>query len=146
MTFMSQICFYFDEDAGKRSLIDSLRQSQVDVLTTVETNNLQQTDEEQLIWATQHKRVIYTFNMGDFCRLHKSYMIAERTHAGIIVVAKQRYSVGDQLQAIHNIINAYSAEQIVDQLVFLGNGDLVGESVSLFRYPPRSLPLPDPQK
>lgn len=67
---MSQIRLYFDEDAGKNSLVNALRRAGVDAITTGEANNLRLPDSEQLIWATEQKRVIYTFNMGDFCRLH----------------------------------------------------------------------------
>lgn len=74
---MSQIRLYFDEDAGKHSVIEALRNLNVDVITTLEAKNIQLPDSEQLIWATQQARVIYTFNMGDFCRLHKFYMTQE---------------------------------------------------------------------
>ena len=81
---MSKICLYLDEDAGKHSLVEALRNSAIDVITTSEANNLQRRDEEQLIWATEQERVIYTFNMGDFCGLHKIYMQQGMEHAGIL--------------------------------------------------------------
>lgn len=117
---MSQIRLYFDEDAGKNSLVNALRRAGVDAITTGEANNLRLPDSEQLIWATKQKRVIYTFNMGDFCRLHSIYMAEERTHTGIIVSERQSYSVGVQLRAIERLISTLSAEEMVNQLVFLG--------------------------
>jgi len=85
---MSQICLYFDEDAGNRSLIEALQNSAVDAMTTQDANRLRSDDEEQLIWA--NARVIYSFNMGDFCRLE--YLEQGREHAGIILASKQSYS------------------------------------------------------
>lgn len=64
------ICLYLDEDSSRGELIQALRQANFDVLTTSEANNLRSPDPEQLIYATQQEQVIYTYNMGDFCRLH----------------------------------------------------------------------------
>ena len=113
---MSQIRLYFDEDAGKHSVVQALRNSGIEVITTPEANNLSCSDEEQLIWATQQRRVIYSFNVG----LHKIYVEQGRNHAGIIVLAKQSYSVGEQLRGILNLINSVSDAEINKQLVFLG--------------------------
>lgn len=117
---MSQICLYFDEDAGKLSLVQALRSSSVDIITTSEANNLGRPDEEQLIWATEQGRVIYSFNMGDFCRLHSIVIGQNLTHAGILVVPKQSYSIGEQLRGILNLIATKSAEEMINQLEFLG--------------------------
>ena len=47
---MSQIRLYIDEDSGNLSLVESLRNSAVEVMTTSEANKLSSDDEEQLIW------------------------------------------------------------------------------------------------
>ncbi|MBO1349531.1 MAG: DUF5615 family PIN-like protein [Hormoscilla sp. GUM202] len=114
---MSQICLYFDEDAGNRSLIEALQNSAVDAMTTQDANRLRSDDEEQLIWATA--RVIYSFNMGDFCRLHKMYLEQGREHAGIILASKQSYSIGQQLRGLLRLMADRSAEDMRNQLVFL---------------------------
>jgi hypothetical protein len=67
------------------------------------------------------RRGCQTFNVGDFCRLHKSYMTRSISHTGIIVAAKQRYSVGEQVKALANLIATRSAEDIKNKLVFLGD-------------------------
>ena len=81
---MSQIRLYIDEDSGNLSLVESLRNSAVEVMTTSDANKLSSSDEEQLIWATEQGRVIYSSNMGDFCRLHRTFAEQKRTHSGII--------------------------------------------------------------
>ena len=117
---MTKIRLYLDEDSIKNSLVVALRNVGVDVITAADANKLSCTDEEQLIWATEDNRVIYSFNVGDFCRLHKLYMVEGRSHGGIIL-SKQRYSVGDQLRGILGLIDAVSAEDMRNQQVFLGN-------------------------
>ncbi|MBC6434594.1 hypothetical protein FM036_30300 [Nostoc sp. HG1] len=117
---MTKIRLYLDEDSIKNSLVVALRNAGVDVITAADANKLSCTDEEQLIWATEDNRVIYSFNVGDFCRLHILYMVEGRNHGGIIL-SKQRYSVGDQLRGILGLIDAVSAEDMRNQQVFLGN-------------------------
>ncbi len=50
---MSQIRLYLDEDIQEQSLVLALRNSDIDVITTLEANRLSCPDEEQLIWMLQ---------------------------------------------------------------------------------------------
>lgn len=97
---MSQIRLCLDEDAIKGALVRALRNSDVDVLTVSDANRHSFSDEEQLLWAAEQGRVIYSFNMGDFCRLHRDFINHEKDHAGIILAPQQRYSVGNQLRGL----------------------------------------------
>lgn len=117
---MSKICLYIDEDAGRNSFITGLRNANIDLITTSEANNLRLADPEQLIWATKNNRAIYTFNVKDYCRLHKNYMEAGKEHAGIIVAQRQSYSVGEQLKGLQRLIASMSTLEIRNQLIFLG--------------------------
>jgi hypothetical protein len=76
-------------------------------------------DEDQLIWAAEQGRVIYSYNRRDFCRLHSEFLAAERHHAGIVLLQQQRYSVGRQLQGLLKLVSTLSSEEIINQLVFL---------------------------
>jgi hypothetical protein len=87
---VSIICFYLDEDTLKTALIQALRNADLNVITVADCRKLGDSDEEQLIWATQQKRVIYSFNIGDFCRLHRNFMAENRNHAGIILAPQQK--------------------------------------------------------
>jgi Domain of unknown function (DUF5615) len=118
---MSLICLYLDEDTIKGALIRAIRNSGVDVVTTSEAGRLGALDERQLIWATEQRRVIYSFNMGDFCRLHSSFVTQEISHGGIILVPQQRYSVGEQLRGLLKLMESLTAEEMVNQLIFLSN-------------------------
>lgn len=115
---MSQICFYLDEDTLDNALIRSLRTANLDVVTVAEISRLGLSDGEQLLWATEQGRAIYSFNIGDFCKLHRDYMLQGQTHAGIIL-AQQRYSIGQQLQGLVRLATTQTASTIVNQLVFL---------------------------
>ncbi|MGK7951720.1 MAG: DUF5615 family PIN-like protein [Xenococcaceae cyanobacterium] len=97
---MSRICLYLDEDTIKSALVKALRNADLDVITVADAGMLGYADEQQLIWSTEHKRVIYSFNIGDFCRLHRDYMVKEKTHTGIILAPQQQYSIGQQLTGL----------------------------------------------
>ncbi len=94
------IYLYVDEDAMACALMCGLRVREVDVTTVLDAGMLEQHDIAQLEHATQHRRVLYTFNDGHFCHLHAQYMAQGKNHAGIIVIFRQRYSVGKQIRQL----------------------------------------------
>jgi Domain of unknown function (DUF5615) len=116
---VSQIRLYFDEDIMEKALVRALRSRDVDVLTVGEAGRVGESDEAQLIWTTEQGRVLYSSNIGDFCQLHNAFIAEGRTHAGILLVSQQRYSVGEKLRGILRWIAAKSAEEMVNQLEFL---------------------------
>ncbi len=116
---MSQICFYLDEDTINAALVKALRNANLNVVTVADAGRLGYPDEEQLIWATEQGRVIYSFNIGDFCRLHRDFIVQERNHAGIVLASQQQYSIGQQLRGLLKLAADNSSEEMVNQLMFL---------------------------
>ncbi|MGI8925684.1 MAG: DUF5615 family PIN-like protein [Tepidiformaceae bacterium] len=90
------IALYLDEDALDRHLIQALRSFGIDVLTAHEAGRLGCTDAEQLEFATSLGRVLYTFNVVDYARLHAEWLRAGHAHAGLILIHDQRMPVGEQ--------------------------------------------------
>ena len=84
----------------RHALVGSLRAHGVDVLTAFEAGMIEKPDEDHLAYATAQDRVLCTFNVRDFFRLHAEYQQKGRRHAGIILVAQQRYFLGDQVRRI----------------------------------------------
>ena len=116
---MSKICLYLDEDARDNALLESLVSRGVDVITVADTTMFRCSDEEQLIFAFENNRVIYTFNAQDFYRLHSLWLEEEKNHAGIIIAPQQRYSIGEQMRGILRLIAAKSAEQMQNNVEFI---------------------------
>jgi predicted nuclease of predicted toxin-antitoxin system len=114
-----QIRLYVDEDAMARALVQGLRARGVDVITVLDAGMSEQDDSAQLDYATTQGRVLYTFNVGDFCQLHSEYLAQGKNHAGVIVVHRQRYSVGEQMRRRLSVINTKSAEEMEQYLHFL---------------------------
>jgi hypothetical protein len=114
-----RIRLYVDEDAMARAVVSGLRARGVDVKTVFEEGMSEKDDLAQLEYAAQEGRVLYTFNVGHFCQLHKEHMARNKSHAGIIVVHRQRYSVGEQIRRLSNLINTTPAEEMKNNLHFL---------------------------
>lgn len=115
---MSIVRLLVDEDAMDRRFIQALRMRGIDVSTVQELGTNSASDTEQLLLATQLGRVFYTFNASDFYQLHSLYLNREQTHSGIII-STQNYSIGEQMRRILKLIATQSAEDMINQCVFL---------------------------
>lgn len=100
-----QMRLYGDEDTMARALVKGLQARGIDVTTVFEEGMSEQSDVAQLEHATQQGRVLYTFNVGHLCKLHTDYMTQGKHHGGIIVVYRQRYSIGEQIRRLLHLIH-----------------------------------------
>ena len=82
---MSKIRLYLDEDARSNRLLEAMGARGLEVITAAEAGMLSRSNEEQLNWALENQRVIYSFNIRDFYRLHTISLQREESHAGIIL-------------------------------------------------------------
>ena len=110
---------YFDEDSQDRHLVAALRARGVEVTTAFEAQLIERNDQEQLEWAAEHERALYSFNVGHFYRLHCGWVSQGKPHAGIILAQRQRYSVGEQMRRLLKLIANRSSEQMKNQVEFL---------------------------
>jgi len=102
-------------------LVDALRARGVDLKTAYEAGMVEREDHEHLVYATSDNRVVYTFNVGHFCRLHAEALAGDGNHAGIVVCGQQRYSVGEQMRRLLNLIAAETAVAMHNRLEFLSD-------------------------
>lgn len=112
---------YLDEDSMDRRLLATLRDRGHDCLTAEEASMRGRTDADQLAFAATAVRVLYTFNVGDFCRLHSAWMRAGRAHAGMVVVSDKDMSIGRQAAAIDALADQEYGPGFADRLFFLTN-------------------------
>ena len=114
-----RIRLYLEEDSMRRALVRALRARGVDVITALEVGMLEREDRDHLDYATAQGRVLYSFNVGDFYRLHMAYLAEGKSHAGMILARQQRYSVGEQMRRLLKLIATKSAEEMKNQVEFL---------------------------
>jgi Domain of unknown function (DUF5615) len=106
---------YFDEDTMDKGLVTALRARGADVLTALEADMIERQDDDHLKFATANGRVLYSFNVGDYCRLQAE----GRTHAGLILAQQQHYSAGEQMRRLLRLINTLTAEEMQNRIEFL---------------------------
>jgi hypothetical protein len=110
---------YVDEDASEHAVVQGLRARGIDLLTALEAGQAGTSDEEQLSFAVQQARAIYTFNAGDFARLHRDWLQQDRDHCGIVVIPDQRYSIGEKIRRIAKFVTAMTADQMNNRIEYL---------------------------
>src|SRR6185312_2836895 len=81
---MNRPRLYIDEDAMGHGLFIALRARHVDVVTATEAKMINKSDEAHLRWATENSRVLYSFNIADYVRLHQTFVEREEVHGGIV--------------------------------------------------------------
>jgi len=117
------ISLFFDEDSMDKDLVRALRARGIDVVTALEANRITRSDEEQLDYATSENRVLCSFNVGDFFRIHTEYVKTGKAHAGIVVSQQQQYSVGGNMRRLLRLISELTTEEIRNRIEFLGTWD-----------------------
>ena len=116
---MSDLRLYVDEDAGEIAVIRGLRARGLDILTAAEAGQLGKSDEEQLVFAVQEQRTLYSLNVGDFARLHAEYLATGSTHYGIVVIPDQRYSIGEKIRKLAALMVSVTSEEMTNRMEYL---------------------------
>jgi len=114
-----RIRLYLDEDAQRASLVRALRARRVDLLTAYEADRMGYPDLAQLTFAAQEKRTLFTFNRGDFVKLHSQFLATDQTHSGIIV--SDQLEVGLIVRRLLHLWTSRSAREMENWLEFLSN-------------------------
>lgn len=120
MTELSSLIAWlcFDEDVDAR-LAAALRQWGYHVEMTVEAGLLEASDEEQLAYAVSQHRALVTHNIKHFPGEHARWVEAGRKHWGIVILVGHS-AIGAWLHRTENLLNRFSAEELQNQLLFLG--------------------------
>lgn len=113
------IRLYVDEDSMSRALVRALQARGIDVTTALDEGMIERPDADHLAYATEQGRVLFSFNVGDFYRLHTEYLAQGQTHAGLVLSLQQRYAVGEQMRRLLKLITAKSAEDMHNRVEFL---------------------------
>jgi hypothetical protein len=112
---------YLDEDAMSLALARGLEARGVDIATVAGERMRQRDDAAQLAFAAANGRTIFSFNVGDFMRLHAQYMREDRHHAGIVLVRQQRFGVGEILRRLLRLATTLESDDMTDRLEFLND-------------------------
>jgi hypothetical protein len=110
------IGLYLDEDVYKKAAIE-LRRKGFDVVSAHEIGNRGLSDQDQLEYAISQKRTIFSFNVSDFTKLHREYVLISKEHYGIVV--SKRLSISETLNRILGLLDKVSSDDLKNMLLWL---------------------------
>ena len=115
---MAKTRLHLDADASRKDLHAALVSKAHDVTRTPASRlPVDARDEFQLLWASAHDRVLFTFNIGDFLRL--AGRLPE--HQGILLANRQSFSVGELITLLDRVLEETEAENWVGQVRWLSD-------------------------
>jgi predicted nuclease of predicted toxin-antitoxin system len=86
-----KIELFLDEDVHS-GLAHALRKRGYDAIHAQELDRKGRSDSDQLLFATQQERCLFTFNVKDFVILHNQHAKSKQDHWGIIVSKQLPFS------------------------------------------------------
>jgi len=110
------IRLYLDEDVHKR-VASALRLRRFDVVSAHEMGRWGLSDEEQLTYAANEGRALFTYNTPDYLRLHLSWLQRGQEHFGIIV--SDQLPIGETVRRLLNLLNRVTADEMRNQIRWL---------------------------
>ena len=116
---MTAIRLYLDEDRNSEVLIRDLRIFAVDVVNSAEAGMNGKSDEEQMEFAIDAGRVLFTANVRDFRMIHTDLIARGRHHPGIVVVRQRDFEPWQQARRLLRLFHERPAETMVDSLDWL---------------------------
>lgn len=112
---MNKPKLFVDEDACEEAVVLALRRLRIDVLTVLDVGRAGIDDDDQLRFASSLGRAIYSLN----ARLHREFVSRGAEHSGIIVIPRQRYSIGEKIRRLRQLLDSTDAESLKNSLHFL---------------------------
>ena len=107
---------YLDEDVHEDIAI-ALRLRGYDVKTTKEAGNKGLSDIEQIKYATSENRVIISFNVADFHKLHFEFIKKGIEHSGIIL--SKQLPIGTIIKALLRLLSDIKSENFRNNMLWL---------------------------
>jgi hypothetical protein len=93
----------------------------IDVLTVMDADMRGHGDPEQLAFALSQGRVLFSYNIADFERIHAAYMRSGGHHAGIILAHQNDLGIGETIRRLTRIVRTLTDADMVDRVVYLSN-------------------------
>lgn len=87
------------------------------MVSTSEVGNAGISDSEQLAYAVAEKRVLVTFNVVDYVKLNKEYLLLGKSHYGIVV--SSQLPIREIIKRLLGLLNKFSADQLKNTLLWL---------------------------
>ena len=103
------------------ALIKGLESRSIKVTSVLNENKTGLTDKEQLIYASNNGFTLYSYNVKDFAKLHFEFIKKGMNHNGIILINRNKYSIGEQIKKMSNLIQSCNKIDLINDIEFLSN-------------------------
>jgi predicted nuclease of predicted toxin-antitoxin system len=113
---MMRVKLYLDENVPE-AIATALRLRGYDVTTTKEAGKKAASDSDQLRYATSQKRVLFTFNVADFAKLHDEFLNDKYRHSGIII--SRQLPIGTVVKRLLKMLSRLSSTAIENNIFWL---------------------------
>ncbi len=115
---MARPRLHLDADTSRKDLFNALISKGHDVTRSPAPGlALDASDEFQLLWASAHDRVLFTFNIGDFIQLARRMP----EHKGILLANQQSHSLNGLITMLDHALAEIEAENWVGQVRWLSD-------------------------
>ena len=111
-----KIELFLDEDVHS-GLAHALRKRGYDATHAQELDRKGRSDLDQLLFATQNERCLFTFNVKDFVILHNRLAKNQQEHWGIIVSKQRPFS--ETMSRLLRLLQRNEKESMKNHLEFL---------------------------
>ena len=106
------IAFYTDEDITDR-LSSLLRERGFEAASALNEGTGGLSDEEQLVYATERRWTLLTYNRDDFLALARRWHDAGREHAGIVISPQfSLQELGELLRQVGLLLDRVTGEEM----------------------------------
>jgi predicted nuclease of predicted toxin-antitoxin system len=112
-----QVKLYFDENVPE-AISSALRLRGYDVTTVKDVQRKAASDLDQLRYASLQKRVLFTFNIVDFIKLHEEFVTSGRRHSGILL--SKQLPVGIIVKRLLKLLPRIHLDEIENNVIWLG--------------------------
>lgn len=110
------IKLYLDEDVPE-AIAKALRLRGYDVTTVREAGRKALTDIDQLNYASSENRVIFSFNVADFNKIHTDFIEKGLSHSGIIL--SKQLPIGAIVKALLKLLSDITSEKAKNNIFWL---------------------------
>jgi hypothetical protein len=109
---------HLDMDASRRDVYLALLKAGQDITHTPNPEvNQDASDEYQLLWATSHQRILFSFNVKDFIHLARLHP----HHSGILLANQKSMRVALMISALNKILSETTVEDWDGQVRWINN-------------------------
>ena len=113
---VDRIKLFIDEDVHA-ALCAILRRRGFDVIHAQDSDRKGNSDREQLDYAVQQKRCLFSFNVKDYVLLHNKYVQQGKEHWGVIV--SKQLPIGETLRRILKVLQRNTQYSMKNSIIFL---------------------------